>query len=207
MTMTSMPRSRAAATSATLVEPVSTVMISAMPPSAAAVDRRERQAVALLEPATGRTAIASIPRRRSASTSCARPVSPSASKSPNTITRSPRARAADPLDQRSASGSSRGSCSPAIAGPRNALQCRAVGHAAASQHRRRERRRGHAARRPPGARSQPHRLREDPAVTGVGHGRGACHAPLTRDFAGWGWAARADGSRGDERRAGRSGAC
>ena len=49
--MTSMPRSLATATSATLVEPQSTVTITLAPPRHGRIDRRERQAMALVEPA------------------------------------------------------------------------------------------------------------------------------------------------------------
>ena len=51
VTMTSIPRAAAAATSATLVDPVSTVTISATPSRGRGLDRRQRQAVPFLEPA------------------------------------------------------------------------------------------------------------------------------------------------------------
>ena len=71
--------------------------------------------------ATGRTGVTRSPSRRNASTSWARPVSPSASKSPNTMTRSPRsARGRDAGDQRGRVRQEPGSLSPAMAGPRKA---------------------------------------------------------------------------------------
>src|SRR3954447_2105140 len=120
VTATSIPRARAAATSATLVEPVSTVTISVMPsPAAASTAASERPWPSSSR--EGTYGVTRIPSRRNASTSCARPVSPSASKSPKTMTRSPRSRARATRSTRAAaSGSSRGSLSPAAAGPRNA---------------------------------------------------------------------------------------
>ncbi len=117
--ITSIPRPAAAAISATLVDPVSTVTTSVTPSrdavSTAAIDRPCPSSRRL-----GTYGTVSRPRRRKASTSWARPVRPSASKSPKTITRSRRSTASRMrATRRSASGSSRGSCRPSAAGPRN----------------------------------------------------------------------------------------
>ena len=124
VTMTSMPRSAAAATSATLVDPVSTVTISVTPWATAA----STAAIDSPWPSSSRDGTygtVAIPSRRKAITSCARPVSPSASKSPNTMTRSSPARAwATRATSSPASGRSRGSWSPSAAGPRNAASAR-----------------------------------------------------------------------------------
>ena len=121
-----MSRARAAATSATDDDPVSTVMMSVMPSlaaaSTAASDRPCPSSRRL-----GTYGRASMPRRRSARTRIARPVRPSASKSPKTMTRSPLVRTRSiRASRRSPSGRRRGSLSPATGGARNAASCSGV---------------------------------------------------------------------------------
>ena len=90
--MTSIPRARAAATSATDDGPGVDGDDQRDAVRRRGLDRRQRQAVALLEPA-GHVRASRRCRGGGACTRSARPVSPSASKSPNTMTRSPAARA------------------------------------------------------------------------------------------------------------------
>ena len=90
--MTSIPRALAAAISATLVEPQSTVTMTVQPPAAAAsIAASDRPWPSSSRLGTyGSTA---TPNRRRARVMIASPVRPSASKSPKTRTRSPRSRA------------------------------------------------------------------------------------------------------------------
>ena len=88
-----MPGRVAAATSATLDVPVSTVTITAAPAAPRRLDGGQRQPVALLEPRRHVRHRRSRRSVRRASVRIASPVIPSASKSPKTRTCSPRSRA------------------------------------------------------------------------------------------------------------------
>ena len=106
-----MPASAATAISATLVVPQSAVTISVRP-SARARSMAPSDSPWPSSTRLGTYGCVSIPRRRSASVRIARPVRPSASKSPKTIARSPAAAARRTRSRKSgASGSSIGSWS------------------------------------------------------------------------------------------------
>ena len=122
VTMTSRPRSLAAATSATLVVPQSTVMMRLEPvataASSAANDKPWPSSSRL-----GTYGSTATPNRRRARVMIASPVSPSASKSPKTRMRSPRSRACRTrASSRSASGSRAGSCNPSSGSPNQATR-------------------------------------------------------------------------------------
>ena len=132
--MTSSPRSTAAAISTTLVEPQSTVTMTVAPAAPAASRAAHGQAVALVEPARDVRARPSTPNRRRARVMIARPVSPSASKSPKTRTVSPRSRARPSRSSRtSASGRSRGSCRPAAGSAEPRRKVIGRGHASGGE--------------------------------------------------------------------------
>ena len=120
--ITSIPRALLSATSATLVVPQSTVTISDAPAataaSIAAIDRPWPSSSRL-----GTYGSTAIPKRRRARVMIARPVRPSASKSPKTRTRSPRSRAArSRMSTIAASGSPAGSCRPSSGSANQAMR-------------------------------------------------------------------------------------
>ena len=113
-----MPAAFAAATSSTLELPVSTVTMTEAP-AAPADSTAARDRPWPSSRRDGTYGIASTPRRRRASVRIASPVIPSASKSPNTRTRSPRSRASEIRAWNSAaSGSRRGSWREPAGSPR-----------------------------------------------------------------------------------------
>ena len=190
--MTSIPRALASAISATLVD--------------AAVDgddqrRRRRDAAASTAasdspwPSSSRLGHVRLDRRRrsagSARVMIASPVSPSASKSPKTRTRSPRSRAAaTPLEQHdAASGQGRGSCRPARAGRRTRRSRSSAGDRARGGEQAGQRGLDDARgrRRPATAGGRRHvRLGERPAEAGFDHRR----QDATRLHRGSTWPAR-----------------
>ncbi len=123
--MTPIPAAAAVAISGALAVPQSTVTISVWP-SASARATAAAESPCPSSRRLGTYGVASAPRQRRAVTRIVSPVSPSASKSPKTITLSPAAAAAcRRATALSASGSSAGSCRPSDGSPKKASRSRA----------------------------------------------------------------------------------
>ena len=170
--MTSIPRVSGRATSATLVDPVSTVTMSVDAVARRGLDGRHREPVALLEPGRDVRAPRRCPRRRNASTSWARPGQPVGIEVPEHHDPLARpARPVDPCHERSRVGQQ-----PRVVEPRDRRREERVERLASATPRRASTVAANvpspcsrAAARYSGV--EPHRVREDPAVTGVDHRR------------------------------------
>ena len=181
---TSIPAAFAAATSATLEDPVSTVTIT-VAPADRAVSTAASERPCPSSRRDGKYGMTSTPEGRSASVRIASPVIPSASKSPNTRMRSRRSRALRTRSRKTpASGSRPGSWSPAAGSPMNRRSSSpAITPRAARS----------ATTRGPRLRSRPASSSAEGTATVVGNtqrDRGAstasgCHAPLHHRSTRW----------------------
>ena len=164
-----MPRAAAASISAWLVVPQSTVTMSRTPSrSAASSAASERPCPSSRR--LGTYGSAEIPYRARARTRIARPVRPSASKSPNTMTRAPSDRAtARRSSTRSMSGSRPGSLQGVQGIREPGGDRRAIRHAPGDQHARHPVRESARRGRRRDVRRQGDMVRERPSVAGLDH--------------------------------------